>query len=83
VCVSGYLRGGNMSANQLVHLPGLGDFQLKKVYKKFILVIFFIYNPILNPMYLFLFFFLQIEMLSDPNPVGRPRVHDNADEVFI
>eukprot|EP00026_Physarum_polycephalum_P002253 Phypoly_transcript_02258.p1 GENE.Phypoly_transcript_02258~~Phypoly_transcript_02258.p1 ORF type:complete len:494 (+),score=104.14 Phypoly_transcript_02258:1269-2750(+) len=40
-----------MTANQLVHLPGLGDFQLKK-----------------------------IEMLSDPNPVGRPRVHDNADE---
>ena len=31
MCVSGYLRGGNMSANQLVHLPGFGDFQLKKV----------------------------------------------------
>lgn len=31
VCVSGYLRGGNMSANQLVHLPGIGDFQLKKI----------------------------------------------------
>jgi len=40
-----------MTANQLVHLPGIGDFQLKK-----------------------------IEMFSDPHPVGRPKVHDNADE---
>lgn len=31
VCVTGYLRGGNMSANQLVHIPGVGDFQLKKI----------------------------------------------------
>lgn len=51
VRVSGYLRGGFMSANQLVHIPGVGDFQLKK-----------------------------IEVLSDPNPIGRPRVH-NAEEV--
>jgi len=42
VKVSGYLRGANMTANQLVHIPGVGDFQLKK-----------------------------IEMLSDPNPIGR------------
>jgi pre-rRNA-processing protein TSR1 len=26
--VSGYLRGMNLSANQLVHLPDHGDFQL-------------------------------------------------------
>ena len=39
-------------------------------------------------LFLFSFFFLlfftpwlQIEMLSDPYPVGRPRVHDTTDEV--
>lgn len=29
--VSGFLRGCSMSANQLVHLPNCGDFQLEKI----------------------------------------------------
>eukprot|EP01112_Ceratiomyxa_fruticulosa_P005472 TRINITY_DN1610_c0_g1_i1.p1 TRINITY_DN1610_c0_g1~~TRINITY_DN1610_c0_g1_i1.p1 ORF type:complete len:653 (+),score=158.57 TRINITY_DN1610_c0_g1_i1:231-2189(+) len=31
ILVSGYLRGNNMSANQLVHLPDCGDFQIKQI----------------------------------------------------
>ena len=30
---SGFVRGQNLSANRLVHIPGLGDFQLAKVEK--------------------------------------------------
>ncbi|BFZ06780.1 hypothetical protein BsWGS_09819 [Bradybaena similaris] len=29
--VSGYLRGKNLNVNQLVHLPGLGDFQMSQI----------------------------------------------------
>jgi len=29
--VSGYVRGQSLSANQLVHLPGHGDFQLLQI----------------------------------------------------
>jgi len=30
--LSGYVRGGGLDANHLVHLPGAGDFSLSKVY---------------------------------------------------
>jgi len=29
--LSGYLRGINLSANDLVYIPGLGTFQLEKI----------------------------------------------------
>lgn len=29
--VTGYLRGISLSANQLIHIPGLGDFQLSQI----------------------------------------------------
>ena len=29
--VYGYIRGGSISANQLVHIPGYGDFQLRSI----------------------------------------------------
>jgi len=29
--ISGYLRGGSLSANQLLHLPGYGDFQMHAI----------------------------------------------------
>ncbi|XP_050307223.1 pre-rRNA-processing protein TSR1 homolog [Anthonomus grandis grandis] len=29
--VTGYLKGGTLSVNQLVHIPGLGDFQLAQI----------------------------------------------------
>lgn len=29
--VTGYLKGATLSVNQLVHIPGLGDFQLAQV----------------------------------------------------
>jgi pre-rRNA-processing protein TSR1 len=31
VVMKGYVRGGRLSANRLIHLPNLGDFQLDKV----------------------------------------------------
>jgi hypothetical protein len=31
VTVEGYIRGAPMSANQLVHLPGIGDFPVERV----------------------------------------------------
>ena len=30
--ISGYLRGGSLSANQLLHFPGFGDFQMHAIY---------------------------------------------------
>lgn len=29
--VSGYLRGSSLSANDLIHIPGLGDFQMSQI----------------------------------------------------
>lgn len=29
--ISGYLRGQNLSANQLVHIPGWGTFQMQQI----------------------------------------------------
>lgn len=29
--VTGYLRGNTLSVNGLVHIPGLGDFQMKQI----------------------------------------------------
>lgn len=29
--VTGYLRGTALSVNQLVHIPGLGDFQMSQI----------------------------------------------------
>lgn len=29
--LTGYLRGTTLSANQLLHLPGLGDFQISQI----------------------------------------------------
>lgn len=29
--ITGYLRGTALSVNQLVHIPGLGDFQLSQI----------------------------------------------------
>lgn len=29
--VTGYLRGASLSVNQLVHIPGLGDFQMSQI----------------------------------------------------
>ena len=31
LAVSGYVRGGVISANRLIHIPGLGDFQIDKI----------------------------------------------------
>lgn len=31
LAVTGYVRGGVISANRLIHIPGLGDFQIDKV----------------------------------------------------
>lgn len=31
--VTGFLRGSNLNVNYLVHIPGIGDFQLKQVDK--------------------------------------------------
>jgi pre-rRNA-processing protein TSR1 len=31
VKISGYLRGSNLSANQLIHIPDVGDFQIIKI----------------------------------------------------
>jgi hypothetical protein len=30
---TGYVRGQNLSVNRLVHIPGVGDFQLERVEK--------------------------------------------------
>ncbi|KAI9503688.1 ribosome biogenesis protein tsr1 [Coemansia spiralis] len=32
LALTGYLRGGNLSANRLVHLPNFGDFQIDTIY---------------------------------------------------
>ncbi len=29
--VTGYIRGGNLSANRLVHIPNYGDFQVSQI----------------------------------------------------
>ena len=31
LAVTGYVRGGVISADRLVHIPGLGDFQIDKI----------------------------------------------------
>ena len=31
LAVTGYIRGGIISANRLIHIPGLGDFQIDKI----------------------------------------------------
>ena len=31
LAVTGYVRGGVISANRLIHIPGLGDFQIDKI----------------------------------------------------
>ena len=31
LAVTGYVRGGVISADRLVHIPGLGDFQVDKI----------------------------------------------------
>ena len=31
LAVTGYVRGGGISANRLIHIPGLGDFQIDKI----------------------------------------------------